>query len=74
MDGNVIPDLKRQLTFCYTKINIIRIYRMTDPQNQLHSKKHSKGSDPVDKVYEIMPIFANEFLRSNFNAIKQFRR
>jgi hypothetical protein len=37
---------------------------MTDPASPFHKQKHTKGNEPVDKIYELMYIFANEYAKS----------
>lgn len=42
---------------------------MSDPSSALHAKKHSKGNDPVDKLYEILHLAANEYIKRKERSI-----
>jgi hypothetical protein len=42
---------------------------MSDPQSPLHKIKHSKGTEPVDKIYEIVHVFASEYMKSITNNV-----
>jgi len=64
---NVTPDLKRQLTFCFTKVNIMKLVRGLDVQDK--SKKGSKSAAPTqepaekDRVAELIHSFNLMYLK-----------
>jgi len=63
----VTPDLKRQVTFIFTKVNIMKLVRGLDTQDK--SKKTSKSAAPTneasgkDRVAELIHSFNVMYLK-----------
>ena len=65
--------LKRQLTFCYTKVNIMKLVRGLDAPGK--TKKQSKASaapanaENSDKIVELIQNFSSLYLKGNSHCL-----